>query len=181
MQPAHTETFQPTLRLTGMWFVGAGILVVVRAVMELAEPVYWNPSSPLDYSAAILTTVAWVVTGVAFILWWRTTPIRRGSLFLLVAGIGTAVSGIGNFLEDVLDLAVGEVLFTYGGEYGAYAVLLAAVSMLTVRHPLRWTALLLLAFLAGAIFPDSGGEFVSGASLIALGGWLLRYRPADSG
>jgi hypothetical protein len=164
-----------------MWFVGAGILVVVRATIELAEPAYWNPSSVLDYSAALLTTVAWVVTGVAFILWWRTTPIRRGSLFLLVAGIGTAVSGIGNFLEDVLDLAVGEVLFTYGGEFGAYGVLLAAVSMLTVRHPLRWTALLLLAFLAGAIFPDSGGEFVSGASLIALGVWLLRYRPAESG
>jgi hypothetical protein len=167
------------MKLTGMWFLGAGILLVVRAVIELAEPAYWNPSSLLDYSAAILTTVAWVVTGVAFILWWRTTPIRRGSLFLLVAGIGTAAEGIGNFLEDVLDLAVGEVLFTLGGMIGVIAVLAAAVLMLTVRNPLRWSALLLFTFIAGAIFSDTGGEFVSGASLIVLGLWLVRYRPPD--
>ncbi len=119
-----------------MWFVGGGILVVARAVMEMADPVYWNPSSLLDYSAAVLTTVGWVVTGVALVLWWRTTPIRRGSLFLLVAGVATAVSGIGNLLEDVLDIEFGEVLVTYGGMIGAVAILLAAVSMLTVRHRL---------------------------------------------
>ncbi len=104
--------------------------------MEMADPVYWNPSSLLDYSAAVLTTVGWVVTGVALVLWWRTTPILRGSLFLLVAGVATAVSGIGNLLEDVLDIEFGEVLFTYGGMIGAVAILLAAVSMLTVRHRL---------------------------------------------
>jgi hypothetical protein len=177
MQPTHIEAYVPDLRSTGMWFVGAGVLVVVRAVIELAEPMYWNPSSPLDYSAAILTTVAWVVTGVAFILWWRTTPIRRGSLFLLVAGFGTAVSGIGNFVEDVLDLKFGELLFTYGGMVGAMAVLVAAVLILTVRHPLRWTGLLLVAFVAGGIFPDSGGQFLTGASLVGLGIWLVLYQP----
>ncbi|MDH3305982.1 MAG: hypothetical protein OEO77_00480 [Acidimicrobiia bacterium] len=122
----------------------------------------------------MLTTVAWVVTGMALILWWRTTPIRRGSLFLLVAGVATAGSGIGNFLEDVLDIEFGETLFTYGGMIGSVALLLAAVSMLTVRHPLRWRTLLLLTFLGGGIFPDSGGQFVTGASLVALGMWLLR-------
>jgi hypothetical protein len=162
-----------------MWFVGGGILVVARAIMEMADPVYWNPSSLLDYSAAVLTTVGWVVTGVALVLWWRTTPIRRGSLFLLVAGVATAVSGIGNLLEDVLDIEFGEVLFTYGGMIGAVAILLAAVSMLTVRHRLRWTALFLVTFVGGGIFPDSGGQFVSGASLIALGVWLVRYRPTN--
>lgn len=181
MQPSHRETHRQNLRSAGVWFVGAGILVVVRATIELAEPVYWNPSSALDYSAALLTTAAWVVTGVAFIVWWRTTPIRRGSLLLLVAGVGLAVEGIGNLLEDVFDLEIGDLLFTIGGMAGAVSVLLAAIFMLTVRNPLRWSGLLLFAFLAGGIFADSGGQFVSGASLMALGGWLLRYRPADSG
>jgi hypothetical protein len=167
------------MRVTGMWFLAAGVLVLVRAAIEFTDPVYWNPSSALDYSAALLTTMAWVVTGVAFVLWWRTTPIRRGSLFLLVAGVGTAVSGIGNFLEDVLDLEVGDLLFTLGGMIGAIAVLAAAVLMLTVRNPLKWSALLLFTFIAGGTFPDSGGQFVSGASLIALGLWLVRYRPPD--
>jgi len=180
MHSERSESRQLSPRCPGVCFIAAGVLVVIRAAIEWADPVYWNPSSLLDYSAAVLTTVTWIVTGIAFTLWWGTTPIRRGSLLLLVAGIGTAVSGIGNFLEDVLGLEFGELLFTYGGMIGALAILLAAVSMLTVRHPLRWTALLLLTFVGGGIFPDSGGQFVSGTSLVALGGWLLTYRPADT-
>jgi len=177
MADLRTESERLNLTSTGMWFVAGGVFVVVRAAMELADPVYWNPSSLFDYSAATLTTIAWIVTGVAFMLWSRTTPIRRGSMFLLMAGVGTAVSGIGNFLEDVLDLEFGELLFTYGGMIGAIGILLAAVAMLTVRSSLRWSALLLLTFLAGAVFPDNGGQFATGASLIPLGIWLFKYRP----
>lgn len=180
MHTEGSESRRPGLRWVGVWFIAAGVLVVSRAVIEWADPVYWNPSSLLDYSAAVLTTVAWVVTGIAFILWWRTTPIRRGAEILLLVGVGTAVSGIGNFLEDVLSLEFGELLFTYGGMIGAIAALLAGVLVLTVRHPLRWTGILLFTFVGGGIFPDSGGQFVTGASLAALGAWLAMYRRADA-
>lgn len=181
METVGNGTGWLTLRSAGMWFAAGGILVVTRAVVELADPVYWNPSSLLDYAAALLTTLAWVVTGVAFILWWRTSPIRRGSVFLLAAGIGTALSGVGNLLEDVFDLDFGELLFTYGGMIGAISVLIAAVSMLTVHSPLRWAALPLFTLLAGGIFPDDGGQFVTGVSLVALGAWLFRFRFRESG
>ncbi len=173
---SERTSYYTNMRSAGIWFLLGGALALVRAVVELADPVYWDPLSVLDYAAALLTTMAWVATGVGFILWWRTTPIRRGAGLLLVAGIGTAVSGIGNLLEDVFDLEFGELLFTYGGMIGAIAVFAAAVLMLTVRDPLRWTAVLLLTFIAGGIFPDNGGQFVSGASLVGLGIWLLVYR-----
>ena len=152
--------------------------MAVRAGMELAEPEYWNPSSLFDYSAATLTTVNWIVTGVAFILWSHTTPIRWSSILLMVAGIGIAVSGVGNVLEDVVNLGFGELLFTFGGMVGVIGVLMAAVSILAVRSPLRWSALPLLLFVVGAAFPDSGGQFLTGASLIALG-LLLSASSAD--
>jgi hypothetical protein len=167
------------MKLTGMWFLAAGVLLSIRGAIEFADPVYWNPSSALDYSAALLTTMASVVTGVAFVLWWRTTPIRRGSWLLPVAGVQEVVSGIGNFLEDILDMEFGAVLFELGGAIGSYALLAAAALILTVRNPLRWSALLLITYIAGFIFPDIGGEFLSGASLVALGLWLVRYRPPD--
>lgn len=169
-----------SMRVAGTWFVVAGALALARALVELADPVYWNPSSVMDYTAALLTTIAWVTTGVAFVLWWRTTPIRRGAALLLITGIGTAVSGIGNLLEDVFNVEFGELLFTYGGMIGAMAVLVAAVLILTVQDPLRWTGLLLVGFVAGGIFPDSGGQLLTGASLVGLGIWLVLYQPNAS-
>lgn len=162
-----------SLGRTSVWFVFSGVLVTLRAAIELADPVYWEPSSFLDYSAAILTTVAWVVTGVALLSWWQSSPIRRGRLLLLIGGIGTAVSGVGNLLEDVFDVEFGELLFTLGGMVGAISILMGAVLVLTVKDSLRWTGLFLLAFIAGGFFPDDGGEFLSGASLGGLGLWLM--------
>jgi hypothetical protein len=164
-----------SLGRTGVWFLVSGVLVLSRAVLELSEPVYWSPVTPLDFTAAVLTTVAWIATGVSFILWWQSIPIRRGALLLLVSGVGTAVSGIGNFIEDVLDHEWGGFLFSYGGLGGALAAILASLLILTVRHPLRWSGLVVLAFIAGGAFPDDGGQLLSGISLVGLGYWFVRY------
>lgn len=160
----------------GTWFILSGVLVAGRAVVELTEPVYWNPVSIIDYAAAILTTVAWVVTGVAFILWWQSKPARRVAVLLLVSGAGTAVSGVGNLLEDVFDIEFGEFLFTFGGMVGAIAILGAAILWLTVSDVMRWSGLFLVFFVAGSVFPDNGGQFLSALSLLALGLWLWLVR-----
>ncbi len=167
---------RPSLPPTGAWFLLSGVLVLARAGIELAGPTYWAPVTPMDYTAAILTTVAWVTTGTSFILWWRSTPIRRGAALLLLSGIGTAISGVGNYVEDVLNREWGGLLFSYGGMSGALAAILAAVLILTVRHPLRWSGLVILAFIAGGTFPDDGGQFLSALSLLGLGYLLVRSR-----
>ncbi len=163
------------LKTVGLWFVAAGVLVLLRALIELAEPAYWSPESLLDYTAVILTSAASAVAAIALFLWWRATPIRRGSFLLLIAAIATAVGdSLGNLLEDVFDLEIGEWLFSNVGQVSLLALMAAGIAILTVRGTYRWTGLFLLLSIAGAVFPDDGGQFLSGVSLLGLGYWLFR-------
>jgi hypothetical protein len=169
------ERGNSALKTVGLWFVAAGVLLLLRALIELAEPAYWSPVSLLDYTAAILSSVAWAVTAIALFLWWRATPIRRGSFLLLVAAIAIAVGdSLGNLLEDVFDLWIGEWLFTNVGQIGPFALMAAGIVILTVSGSYRWTGLFLLLYVAGAAFSD----VLSGIALVALGYWLLRYADA---
>jgi len=164
------------VKAVGVWLVVAGVLTAVRAALEFGEPAYFDPVTFLDYSAALLSSVAWAATAVAFFLWWRRSPLRRGSLLILLAAVGIAVSSVGNALEDVVGAEFGEVLFTLGGMTGAVATLAAAVVIITAGQTLRWTGVFLLLFIAGSVFPDDGGQWLSGLSLVALGWWILRLR-----
>ena len=163
------------LKRVSLWFAAAGVLVLLRALLELAEPAYWSPVSLLDYTAAILSSVAWAATAVALFLWWRATPIRRGSFLLLVAAVTMLLGdSLGNLLEDVFDLEIGEWLFSNVGQVSLYAMMAAGIVILTVRGTYRWTGLFLLLYIAGFTFPDDGGQFLSGVSLLGLGYWLFR-------
>jgi hypothetical protein len=142
--------------------------------LELTDPVYWDPATAIDYGAALLSTVAWVVAGTALILWARSIGTRRVAMPLLIAGLGTIASGIGNMLEDVVGIEAGEILFSWGGLIGVMAMLIAAALILTLSGPVRWSALFLVAFVAGSIFPDDGGQYLSGLALIGLGYFLIR-------
>jgi hypothetical protein len=62
----------------------------------VSDPTYYDPSTFIDYLAVMSLTTIFVVTGVALLLLWRDPPVRRGSLFLLFAGIGAAAVGLGN-------------------------------------------------------------------------------------
>ena len=113
------------------------------------------------------------------ILWWARSPIRRGSTLALVAAVGLAASSVGNLVEDAFSVNSGEWLFTYGGRTGAIAVLALAVVVLSARHPLRWSGVFLLAFVGGSMFPDDGGQWLSGLSLLVMGWWLLmQHQPS---
>lgn len=109
----------------------------------------------------------------------RHSPIRRGSTLALVAALGLAASSVGNLLEDAFSVDSGEWLFTYGGMTGAMAILALAVVVLRARHPFRWSGIFLVAFLAGSTFPDDGGQWLSGLSLLVMGWWLWQRQPSD--
>ena len=157
---------------TAVAFAVAGVLTVGRAVIELAEPAYYNPVTLLDYTAAIGSSVAWGAMAVALFLWWRVTARRQWAIFLLLAAVGVLVSSLGNLLEDVFDVGFGEFLFSYGGMMGAISLMVAAVVALVWWGHVRWSGLFLLGIVAGSIFPDDGGEFLTGASLMGFGYWL---------
>jgi hypothetical protein len=162
------------LRPTTIAFGAAGLLTGGRAGIELADPAYYNPVTLLDYTAAIGSSVAWGAMAVALFLWWRITAKRRGAIFLLLAAAGVSVSSLGNLLEDVFDVGFGEFLFSYGGMIGAISLMAAAVVAFVGWGQLRRSGLFLLGVVAGSIFPDNGGEFLIGASLIGFGFWLWR-------
>jgi hypothetical protein len=160
---------------------------MIRAVIEQYDPIHWSPTSTLDYAAVIMTSVSWVAIAVALFLLWQTTPVRRGAVFLLVAAIGYAVGALGNLVEDGFGADFGVLLFLVGLMIAAVATIIAGVSALTVRHPLRWTGLFLIAYVAGGGDPELWGvlepgvwlllyEFVSTISLLGLGLWLLLYQ-----
>lgn len=169
------------LKPTATALVAAGLLTVGRAGIELAEPAYYDPVTPLDYTAAIGSTVAWGAMAIAVFLWWRITAKRLGAIFLVLAAVGVMVSSLGNLLEDVFDVGFGEFLFSYGGMIGAVSLMVAAVVAIVGWGRLRWSGLFLLGVIAGSIFPDDGGEFLTGASLIGFGFWLARISPVVAG
>lgn len=160
------------MKKDGWWFVAAGVLVTGRAAVELTSPSYWSPVSVLDYSAVAGTTIAWLVTAWAIVLLARTTQLKRARLALLIAAVGTAISAVGNLLEDMFDIPFGGDLFSWGGMIGAIGLLVGAGLVLSVNDRLRWSGLFLATFIAGGIFPDDGGQFLSGVALLGLGGWL---------
>lgn len=161
------------MRHTGWWFLAAGVLVTIRAAIELTSPSYWAPVSVTDYAAVVGTTVAWLATSWAIVLLARAPQLRRAKWLLIAAALGTAISAVGNLLEDLFDIAFGGPMFVWGGMIGALGFLLGGTLALTVSNRLRWSGLFLLVFLAGGVFPDEGGQFVSGVALLGLGGWLI--------
>ena len=157
-----------------VWFALAGVLTLIRQAIELADPAYYDPVSSLDYAAAWLTSVAGATVAIALFMWWRWSPIRRGSLVLPIAAAGAATFGIGNVLGDVFDVEAGDLLWYVGGVTMFAGLILAGLLALTVRDTYRWSGLFLIIYAGGWGFPDSGGWWLAGAALVGMGFWLLR-------
>ena len=106
------ESFYPVALSFGV----VGVLTLARQPIELTEPAYYDPVTGLDFAAAWLTSIAGEggMTAFALLLWWRRTPIRRGSRLPLIAAFAFALSAVGNVLGDVFDLAVGDDLYFAG-------------------------------------------------------------------
>ncbi len=159
---------------TSIWFIVSGALTLVRAAVELKEPAYYDPVSLLDYTAVVLTSAASGALAVALYSWWRTAPFSRLSIILLIAAIGVAAESLGNLLEDGFDSEFGATLYTTGGLIGAVALLVTAVVALASATSLRWSGLFVVVSLGGAIFPDDGGLWLTGAGFAGLGLWMNR-------
>jgi hypothetical protein len=137
----------------------------------VSEPTYYDPSAFIDYLAVVSLTTIFVVTGVALVLLWRDPPVRRGSVFLLLAGIGAAAVGLGNLFEDAFDVEAAVWVFFGGGLLMLVSLPIAGVAALTVRSPRRWSGLFLL-FAAPGVMLGFGGVMM-GVSWILFGLWIV--------
>ncbi len=122
-----------SFRVVAAWFIVAGGLTLTREVIGLADPAYYDPVSTLDYAAAWLTSLSLAAAAVALFLWWRLSPVRRGSLVLLMATGGVAAFSIGNLLGDVFDAEAGDLLWTLGGITMFVGLIVTGLLALTVR------------------------------------------------
>jgi hypothetical protein len=159
-------------RATAIAFGAAGFLALSGSALHaVSEPAYYDPSTLFDYFAVMSLTTIFLVTGVALVLLWRDPPVRRGSLFLLLAGIGAAAVGLGNLFEDAFDVEAAVWVFFGGGLLMMVTLLVAGVAALTVRSPRRWSGLFLL-FAAPGVMLGFGGVMM-GVSWILFGFWIV--------
>jgi hypothetical protein len=161
------------LRPVAVLFGAAGVLTLIRQLIQYADPAYYDPVTSLDYAAAWLTSIAGGTVAAAFAMWWRRSPISRGSWLLLVASLAWALAAVGNLLGDVFDMPIGETLWA-AGIVGFGVTLVAGAVALTVDSRWRWSGLFLIGYAAGFGLPDSGGLWLSGISLIAMALWIDR-------
>ena len=153
--------------------MAAGVLALLleSVFVLLPEPAYYDAETLIDYAAVISLTVLLVATGVALILLWRDPPVARGSLFLLLAGIGGAAEGLGNLFEDAFDIEPAVWAFFGGGLVMMVSLLVAGIAALTVRSPRRWSGLFLLLAVPGAML--GFGIVMMGTAWILFGLWIV--------
>lgn len=150
----------------------AGVLWMIRAGIGQADPIYYDPSTVLDYSAVVLTTLATVVTGLA-ILAARPRLGRVGRILAFIPAFGFIVMGVANLFEDAFGVAALGALWGLGGLSMMLGLVLTTVASLTEPDD-RKLGLGLLAFTVATLLPEGAREWAQGAAMLLLAYPLLR-------
>jgi hypothetical protein len=161
----------PMSRTAAIVFGVAGVLALSGSVLHaVSEPAYYDASTFIDYLAVASLTTIFVVTGIALVLLWRDPPVRRGSLFLLLAGIGAVAVGVGDLFEDAFDVEAAVWVFFGGGIAMLVSLIIAGTVALTARSPRRWSGLFLLSAAPGVMLGFGG--VMMGVSWVLFGLWI---------
>lgn len=164
-------------RTTAAWFGAAGVLSLFTwVIFTIAEPTYYAAASVTDHLSVVGLSTALVVTGVALISLWRDPPLRRGSSFILLAGIGAVAEGLGNLFEDTFGVEAAVWAFFGGGILLIVGLFAAGIAALTVPSPRRWAGLFLLFAVPGGMLGFGG--VMMGTAWILLALWIVSERRA---
>ncbi len=148
-------------------FVAVGILWCVRSLQSLAEPEYWDPVSVADWLAVFSFSAALFALAVALPLLARIIGGRAVFWVSFVPAAGAAVSGVGNLLEDALQLGAGNVFYVVGGLVFWVGLLVwTLVVAVTAVGRRRLMALGVVVTMIGLVLYESGG------GVLVLGAWL---------
>ena len=161
-------------RATGIWFGVAGVVTLVLFVLVsflFEDAAYYDAKTFGDYFVVVGLTSITLLTGIALIQLWRDPPVRRGSVFLLLAGIGSIAEGTGNVLEDVFGMESAVWAFLGGGLVMMLSLIVAGVAALTVNSSRRWSGLFLLLAVPGGLF--GFGLVMMSVSWILFGLWIV--------
>lgn len=115
----------------------AALVSLLGLLVGLGDPEYYAPETTLDYASAALNSLGPLVAALAMLVWWRVMPLGRRALLIPIAATGAVLFGLGNFLEDIAGLGVGEDLYFFGGAAFFAVSVVAGVIVLTAPHRLR--------------------------------------------
>jgi hypothetical protein len=158
------------------WWL-TGIAWAARSLLEFARPNYYEPGSPLDWSAVISFSLAWMLSAVAVLLFARdlgTLPVRSVSV---VFAFAASVAGLANLVEDALGLSWGGTPYIVG--FLVAWISLIPLAIVVWRTGSRRVTILPVALFASIALFNSGGGllilFVATAFAMAPS-WFYRPR-----
>jgi hypothetical protein len=138
-----------------MWLL-AGLAWASRSVMEFASPDYYEPVTPLDWSAVLSFTIAWLLSAAAVLLLARDLEGRPVLVIAVIFAVAATVAGLANLVEDALDQAWGGTPYVIG--FLVAWIALVPLAVVVWRTGARRAALLPAAlFAAIALFNVGGG------------------------
>lgn len=161
--------------------VVVGLLWGLQATLLLAEPIYWEPSTPLDWLSVITLSLALLslAPGIWLVVALSGPPPVRPTRSVATAGslvvAATVLEAVGNLLEDAFDLEVGVLLYLVGGLAGVIGLLALTVALALARR--RWLGLLTLATLLGGILQPVGGLYLIALAWLAFANGAQRIAP----
>ena len=159
-------------RTTAIVFGVAGVVALAGSAIHLFyEPAYYDASTFVDHLSVASLTATFVTTGVALILLWRDPPVKRGSFFLVLAGIGALAVGVGDLFEDALGFEDAVWVFFGGGILMLVTLPIAGIAALSVSSPERWSGVFLLFAVPGVLL--GFGIVMLGVSWILFGLWIV--------
>ena len=152
--------------------VAAGVFWISRAGVGLADPLFYDPTSLIDYAAVVLTTLATIATGLA-ILAARPRLGRVGRILAYIPAVALITAGVANLFEDAFGIEALGVLWGLGGAGMVLGLVLATAASLVEAND-RGLGLGLLAFTVATLLPDKTREWSQGAAMLLLAYLLSR-------
>jgi len=162
----------------------AGMLWILVAAVKLFGPVYWAPSSPIDYLGVGTFSLALVGLMPALLGLHRQQQLQSGRLgawAFRATFVGAAAAAVGNALESAFDpmagagllMLTGLVLYLPGILLLGLGLVPLGIATLRARVFPRWAGWAIILGLPAQILTDRGGLFLFGLIWIALGAHLL--------
>jgi len=157
-------------------FAIAGLLLCVRSLQTFTDPEFTDPVSISDWFAVLSFSAALLVLALALPMFAQLVGGPAVFRVALVPAVGAALAGLGNLLEDALQLGFAFWLFIVGTTITLIGLVSLSIAVAVVgRGRRRLLAAVPAATLIGMLLFESGGGVLIlaawlAAAAVALGG-----------
>ncbi len=161
-------------------FTFVGVVWCVRSLQSFADPQYEDPVAASDWFAVFSFSAALFATALALPLLAQMIGGRAVFGMSLIPAVGAALAGLGNLLEDALQIGFAGLLYGAGAGLTGIGLIAFTVAMAVFgRGRFRLLAAVPAATLIGwSLFESGGGVLILVAWLAAAA--IAHYRPAPT-